>query len=67
MSNDKCSCIESRYLEKNAHYPIAMLVLMFLLYIFEAKKRGKKKSLNTLSLAADLLKVIEGPSQLSRN
>ena len=35
---------------------ISNLFLIVLLYIVEAKKGCKKKSLNTLSLAADLLK-----------
>ena len=41
---------------KNPHYPISNLFLIVLLYIVEAKKGCKKKSLNILSLAADLLK-----------
>ena len=41
---------------KNPHYPISDLFLIVLIYIFEAKKGCKKKSLNKLSLAADLLK-----------
>ena len=44
------------YLEKKTHYPISNLFLIVLLYIVEAKKGCKKKSLNILSLAADLLK-----------
>ena len=43
---------------KNQHYPISNLFLIVLLYIVEAKKRCKKKSLNILSLAADLLKLV---------
>ena len=39
---------------KNPPYPISNLVLIVLLYIVEAKKGCKKKSLNILSLAADL-------------
>ena len=41
---------------KNQHYPISNLFSIVLLYIVEAKKGCKKKSLNILSLAADLLK-----------
>ena len=41
---------------KNPHYPISNLFLIVLLYIVEAKKGCKKKSLNILSLAAYLLK-----------
>ena len=41
---------------KNTHYPISDLFLIVLLYIVEAKKGCKKKSLNILLLAADLLK-----------
>ena len=41
---------------KEPHYPISNLFLIVLLYIVEAKKGCKKKSLNILSLAADLLK-----------
>ena len=41
---------------KNPHYPISNLFLIALLYIVEAKKGCKKKSLDILSLAADLLK-----------
>ena len=41
---------------KNPHYPISNLFLIVLLYIVEAKKGSKKKSLNILSLAAYLLK-----------
>ena len=41
---------------KNPHYLISNLFLIVLLYIVEAKKGCKKKSLNILSLAADLLK-----------
>ena len=40
---------------KNPHYPITNLFLIVLLYIVEAKKGCKKKSLNILSLAAYLL------------
>ena len=46
---------KSLYLEKNTHYPISNLFLIVLLYIVEAKNGYKKKGLNTLSLAADLL------------
>ena len=42
---------------KKKHYPISNLFLFVLLYIVEAKKGCKKKSLNILSLAADLLKA----------
>ena len=41
---------------KKPHYPISNLFLIVLLYIVEAKKGCKKKSLNILSLAAYLLK-----------
>ena len=41
---------------KNPHYPISNLLLIVLLYIVEAEKGCKKKSLNILSLAAYLLK-----------
>ena len=51
----KIGCqFESLYVEKT-HYPILDLVVNVLLYIFDAKKGFKKKSLNKLSLAADLL------------
>ena len=40
---------------KNPHYPLSDLILIVLLYIFEAKKGCTTKSLNKLSLAADLL------------
>ena len=43
---------------KNPHYPISNLFLIVLLYIVEAKKGCKKKSLNILSLAAYLLKMV---------
>ena len=42
---------------KNRHYPISNLFLIVLLYIVEAKKGCKNKSLNILSLAAYLLKL----------
>ena len=42
--------------KKKKHYPISNLFLIVLLYIVEAKKGCKKKSLNILSLAAYLLK-----------
>ena len=42
---------------KNPHYPISNLFLIVLLYIVEAKKGCKKKSLNILSLAAYLPNV----------
>ena len=44
---------------KNPHYPISNLFLIVLLYIVEAKKGCKKKSLNILSLAAYLLNFIK--------
>ena len=54
----KIGCLfKSLYLEKKPHYPISNLFLNVLLYIIEAKKGCKRKSLNILSLEADLLKV----------
>ena len=72
----KIGCLfKSLYLEKKTHYPISNLFLIVLLYIVEAKKGCKKKSLNILSLAAYLLNcntmamiltaVLEGPTPLA--
>ena len=56
FSKLKIGCLfKSLYLEKK-HYPISNLFLIVLLYIVEAKKGCKKKSLNILSWATDLLK-----------
>ena len=48
------ACIAKK--KKQTHYPIPILVLNVLVYIFEVKKRCKKKSLNKLPLTADSLK-----------
>ena len=58
FSKLKKGCLfKSLYLEKKTHYPISNLFLFVLLYIVEAKKGCKEKSLNILSFAADLLKA----------
>ena len=49
--------VQKPVFRKNPHYPISNLFLIVLLYIVEAKKGCKKKSLNILSLAAYLLKL----------
>ena len=41
--------------KQQQHYPISDLFLIVLIYIFESEKGCKEKSLNKLSLAADLL------------
>ena len=48
--------IQSPVARKNAHYPIFILFSYVLFYLLESKKSGKKKSLNTFSLAANILK-----------
>ena len=50
-------CSKACISKKKPHYPISNLFLIAFLYIVEAKKGCKKKSLNILSLAADLLKL----------
>ena len=44
--------------QKNAHYPIFILFSNVLCCNLESKKSGWKKSLNTFSLAANILKSI---------
>ena len=60
FQNENRLSVQKPVSRKKTHYPISNLFLIVLLYIVEAKKGCKKKSLNILSLTADLLKRLNG-------